>query len=408
MESNKQTATSDALRTVSAPRLARSVPQGRFAIAWALVWAAAGMAVAVGITVGTGADFGPALRLSLLFAEVVGFASLVSARVVFPRLANLPYLLFLPLQVLTLLSVTIFGSFAVAMTQPLFVASKATTAILIIIINAMLAVVTGIGLHTYDSMRRQIEEQFLALREKEAMERQMRIAREVQQQLLPREIPQLEGLELFGSCVPARAVGGDYFDFLPVSPDKVGLVIADVSGKGVPAALLVSAIQASVRSLSGPESSPSELQERVNDLMFLTSTAARYATFLLGFYDTTTRTFRFSSAGHHPPLRIRDGSIGSIPCRGGFPVGMFESATYHDDSVELRSGDLLVLYTDGMIECPDAGGEEFGEERLGQALCRHGGQPLDQIARAVMDEIAEWTGQSEAHDDATLVLARAR
>ena len=404
----EQTATLDTLGPLNVPRLTRTAPQGRFAVVWALVWAAVGLAVAVGISVGTDADFFPALRLSLMFAEVVGFATLVSARVVFPRLATLPYLVFLPLQVLTLLSVTIFGSIAVAVTQPLFVAAKTTTSILIILINATLAVVVGIGLFTYDSMRRKIEEQFLELREKESIERQMRIAREVQQQLLPRETPQLEGLELFGSTVPARDVGGDYFDFLPVSSGRVGLVVADVSGKGVPAALIVAGIQATVRSLSSPQASPADLQARVNDTLYRTSSASRYATMLLGFYDEPTRILGYSNAGHHSPLRVRDGRIDTLDCRRGFPVGMFEGSSYVEDRTLLEPGDLIALFTDGLVESPNVNGEEFGERRLAELLCTLQGESLERICQSVMDEVGEWSQGLEPHDDATLVLARAR
>ncbi len=408
MTSIEQTARLGSLQPASSPRLTRSLPQGRFALLWALIWAIAGFAVAIGITVGTGSDFFPALRLSLLFAEVVGFASLISARVVFPRLATLPYLLFFSLQILTLLSVTVFGSIAVAITQPLFVAARATTSILIIAINATLAVVVGIGLHTYDSMRRQIEDQFRELREKEVLERQLRTAREVQQQLLPRETPRLEDLELHGRVVPARDVGGDYFDFLPVSPGRVGVVVADVSGKGVPAALLVAGIQASVRALSSAEASPSELQTRVNEILYRSSGSSRYATFLLGFYETASKTFCYSNAGHHPPIRVRDGQVAALEPVSGFPIGMFEATTYDENHARLEPGDLLAMYTDGLVEAPNGDEEEFGEDRLCRLLREHSGSPLEQISSAVLEELATWRGDLDAHDDATLVLVRAR
>ena len=408
MTSIEQTTQLGALPMADSPRLTRSLPQGRFALLWALVWAVAGFAVAIGITIGTGADFFPALRLSLSFAEVVGFAALISARVVFPRLANLPYLLFLPLQVLTLGSVTVFGSIAVAIIQPLFVAARVTTSILIIVINAILGVVVGIGLYTYDSMRRQIEHQFRALREKEVIERQLQTAREVQEQLLPRETPQLADLELHGKCVPARAVGGDYFDFLPVAPGRVGVVVADVSGKGVPAALLVAGIQASVRTLSGAQTCPSELQSRVNEILFRSSSSSSYATLLSGFYDTESKIFRYCNAGHHPPLRIRNGQANPLDSRSGFPIGMFANTSYEVNQTRLEAGDLLAIYTDGLVETPNAREEEFGEQRLGRLLCQHSGLPLERISAAVLDELAAWGGDLEAHDDATLVLARAR
>lgn len=408
MTSFEQSAALTPLKAGAALRLTPTLPQGRFALLWALIWAAVGLAAAIGITIGTGADFGPALRISLMFAEVVGFASLVSARVVFPRLANLPYVLFLALQVLTLLSVTVFGSIAVAWTQLLFVAASLTTWVLIILINAAAAILVGIGLYTYDSMRRQIEEQFRELRDKEVLERQLSIAREVQEQLLPRETPQLADLELHGKCVPARDVGGDYFDFLPVSDGRVGLVVADVSGKGVPAALLVAGIQASVRSLCDMHTHPGELNTRVNDILYRSSSSSRYATAVLGFYDSEGKVFRYCNAGHHPPLRVRGGAVEPLETEAGFPLGMFEAAEYTESQTRLEAGDLLALFTDGLVEAPNADGEEFGEERLGRVLRHHAGLPLERICDRVLEELATWSGDLEAHDDATLVLARSR
>jgi sigma-B regulation protein RsbU (phosphoserine phosphatase) len=184
--------------------------------------------------------------------------------------------------------------------------------------------------------------------------------------------------------------------------------VADVSGKGVPAALIVAGIQATVRSLSSTHTSPAALLSTVNETLYRTSSDARYATLLVGFYDERTRTFLYSSAGHHPPLRIRNGRADTLDCRGGFPVGMFEAAQYVEDRAQLDPGDLIALYTDGLIESPNAEGVEFGERRLAELLCTLQDQPLERICESVMDGVSEWSHGLEAHDDATLVLARAR
>ena len=392
----------------SALSLSRTLPQGRFALGWAVAWALVGCAVATGIVYSTDVDFWPAFRVSVLFAEVVGFTALLSARLVFPLLVKLPYLLFLLLQILTLLSVTIFGSVAVIRFELLFSLARPRTVALIVLVNAVIAVVVGIALHTYDSMRRQIEESFRVLREKEVLDRELSIARDVQQELLPRSAPDVLGLQLSGVCVPAVGVGGDYYDFVPMRADQVGLVIADVSGKGVPAALLMAGLQASVRSMILPDVRPSDITRRLNEILYRSSSAARYATFFFGSYDGSARTFRYSNAGHYPPLLVNEHEVVRLDTASGRPIGMFDDSAYSDGSHTLTPGDLLALFTDGVVETPGPGGEEFGERRLAELLRQHRERPLDTIVRTVLDELERWSGGAEAHDDVTLVLARAR
>src|SRR5262249_20066573 len=145
---------------------------------------------------------------------------------------------------------------------PLFTMARPRTIAMIVIVNAVLAVAVGLALHIYDTMRQQLESSYLALRAKEAIERELEIARDVQRELLPRVVPRVSGLQLAGACHPAVGVGGDYYDFIPFAEDRIGLVIADVSGKGIPAALLMAGLQASVRSLALPSLLPSEVNRR--------------------------------------------------------------------------------------------------------------------------------------------------
>jgi sigma-B regulation protein RsbU (phosphoserine phosphatase) len=150
------------------------------------------------------------------------------------------------------------------------------------------------------------------------------------------------------------------------------------------------------------------LQSRVNDILYRSSSSSRYATLLLGFYDTDSKTFCHSNAGHHPPLRVRNGELQRLDSEAGFPIGMFETTVYKENRARLEPGDLLAMYTDGLVEAPNAEDEEFGEERLGRLLCQHRTLSLERICNTVFDELAVWRGDLEAHDDATLVLARAR
>lgn len=390
------------------PRLSRSLPAWSFILGWATFWTVIGLLVATGLSLGADVDFVPALGLSMLFADLIGFSSLISARVIFPRLTELPYLLFLPLQILTLLSVTVAGSIVIVLVQPLFFAATPRVVVLIIAINSALAVAVGIALYTYDTMRRQIAKQYNQLRQQETMERQMRVARDVQEHLLPASPPQLAGLELAGRCIPARDVGGDYFDFVQLPDDRLAIVIGDVSGKGVPAALLMAGLQASVRSLAPTADSPSALNERINELLYESSSASRYATFLLGIYDLNSHQFRFSNAGHHPPLRVRNRAVSALGSGSGFPLGMFDVARYEESESQLQIGDLLALYTDGLVETPNADGEEFGEERFAALLAENAEAPLETVATRLLGALNDWAGELDAHDDATIVLLRAR
>jgi len=397
-------------RTV--PRFEPETPAGagawRFTVVWALGWAAAGFAVAAGITFSRGSsDFGPLLISSILFAEVVGCTALVSARLVFPFYARLPLALRGGLQIVTLVVGTVAGSGAIFAAQPLYLLANYRLVAVIVLINAVLAVFVGILLHTYDAMRRQLEANFHSLRVKEALEREVEIAREVQRELLPRSVPLVRGLEIAGICIPAIGVGGDYYDYLPLQDERIGLVIADVSGKGIPAALLMAGLQASVRSLALPGVSPCEVNRRLNDMLHQSTSASRYATLFFALYDPADRSLQYSNAGHFPPIHI--GAQGAAYLsQGGLPIGLMPGSLYGEGRRELGLGDLLALYTDGVVETPDADGEEFGNARLVEILTRHQDVPLPDLLSRVIDAVNRWSGGGLPHDDVTLVLARTR
>jgi serine phosphatase RsbU (regulator of sigma subunit) len=382
-------------------------PQARFLFLWALGWGVMGLFVAGGLAFAMGHfDFGPIVSLSLLFAEVVGFAALTSARAIFPYFKSLPAAFRVALQVMTLLSGAIVGSILAASTNPLYVLAHLRTFALVICLNAAIATAVGIAISTYDSMRRQIERSFQTLREKEAIERQVEIAREVQKELFPKSIPQVRGLELVGVCQPAIGVGGDYYDFLPLGDDRVGLVVADVSGKGIPAALLMASLQAAVRGLVLPNIGAAEINRRLNEVLFRSTSASRYATLFFGVYDANEGALTYSNAGHNPPLQIS----GNAPFRlssGGIPLGVLGDSCYDQEKLQLTAGDLLVLYTDGVTEATDPGGREFGEERLIDLLTLHRSRNFQDLIPIVLGELEKWTGGGPPHDDLTLVLARA-
>jgi len=380
-------------------------PDWRFLFGWTLAWALVGCAVAAGFAFVGEVAFWPALRASILFAEVVGFSAFVSARMVFPLFARMPYGVRLVIEILTLLSATLFGSILVTALQPLFSLAQPRAVALIVLANAALAVVVGISLSTYDRMRAQLESSYRELREKEALERELSIAREVQRELLPPAAPAVPGLDLAGVCRPARAVGGDYFDYLRLGERRLGIVVADVAGKGVAAALHMACVQASVRSLFRRDREVGELNALLNDHLYRSSSGSRYATLFAGVYDRDAGTLHYSNAGHHPPLLLRGDGFERLS-EGGIPIGMFEGRRYESGVRRLAPGDLLALFTDGVTETPGPDEEEFGEARLIELLRRHRDLPLEAIVERVFDSLADWSGGAEAHDDVTLLLAR--
>ena len=398
--------------TTPPPGLPRPVdpvaaPRWRFLAGWTAAWLAVGVVCAAGVSFGARADFGPVLRLSVLFAEVVGYSAYVSARLVFPLLARLPGVVRVALDGLIVLSGAVFGSVLVILTDPLYVLAQPRTALLLVALNAVLAAGGAAAVGTWDRMRRQIEASYRVLRERDALDRELRVAREVQRELLPREVPAVAGLELAGVCLPAIAVGGDYYDYLQDGDGRVGLVVADVSGKGVPAALLMAGLQASVRSRFPTAGSPERLAAGLNDGLVGSSSTARYATAFLATFDPRTRRLSYTNAGHLPAILVRGGDVLRFD-EGGVPIGLFEGAAWEAGARTLAAGDLLALFTDGVTEAPGPDGEEFGAERLADLLRVQRARPLAAVIDAVLDALRRWSGPVDAHDDVTVVLARVR
>ena len=398
-----------AIPRLDAPPLAPCgpvVPGGNFLLGWTAAWLSVGVLVAAGIWFGAGVDFFPAVRGSVLSAVVVGYSAYASARLVSPLLARLHGALRLTLNAAIVLAGAVFGSVMVLVTDPFFALAQLRIVLLLVALNALLAAGAALALGGYDRMRRQIEASYDVRRERDALEREMNVAREVQRELLPRAAPRFEGLELAGVCRPAVAVGGDCYDYLQRADGRPGLVIADISGKGVPAAILMASLQASVRSLFPTAADPGQLHERLNNALCGSSSTARYATAFLADFDPGARRLTYSNAGHLPALVIRGAQ--TLRCQeGGIPIGLFDGATYDTGALTLEPGDLLALFTDGVTEAPGPDDEEFGEDRLADLLRAHKGGSLEAAVQAVLDALLAWGGPA-AHDDVTLVLARVR
>ena len=302
-----------------------AAPGRRFLLGWTAAWLAVGVAVAAGISFASGVDFVPVLRLSVLSAVVVGYSAYASARLVPPLLARLPGALRLTLDSLIVLAGTVFGTVAVFLTDPFFTLAQFRTVLLILALNAALAAGVAVVLGTYDRMRRQIEESYRVLRERDALERELNVAREVQRELLPHAAPRFEGLELAGVCRPAIAVGGDYYDYLQHADGRPGLVLADISGKGVPAALLMASLQASVRSLfhtgGRPGATQREAERRAVPLLVVVALRDGVPRRLRSGHPPADLQQRRAPAGSHHPRRtdppVRRGRHADRLVRGG-------------------------------------------------------------------------------------------
>ena len=242
--------------------------------------------------------------------------------------------------------------------------------------------------------------------QRERLNRELEIAREVQEHLFPQRLPSVAGLDYCGQCRPAREVGGDYYDFLELPDGRLGIAIGDVSGKGVGAALMMASLEASLRALASVVDDPAELMERVNSLVYQASAANRYATLFYAQYDPASRRLCYVNAGHNPPvvLRNRDGSCQVLRLETGGPVIGFLPQRYERGVFSHEAGDLVVLFTDGVSESMNVHYEEWGEERLiAFAKTCHGLPALEAMKRILTAAQAFAAGASQ-HDDMTLVL----
>ena len=289
--------------------------------------------------------------------------------------------------------------------------------------------------NSFNSMTASIERLILEQKEKQRLENELVIAQEVQAQLFPKEVSQLESLEVHGFCRPARTVSGDYYDFLTLNGEKLILAAGDVSGKGISAALLMATIHSAVRAYSmegmpiarealavgaaassgmmlasgvdGAEISPSALLSLLNHQLYESTPQEKYATLFLGIYDGHSRKLTYSNGGHLPPVIIsHDGSIRRLET-GGMVVGLFDNLSFVDGFEQFKPGEIFVAFSDGVTE-PENDFGEFGEQRLVELVRENRGRPLVEITQLVTGAVDDWIGDKEQPDDITLVLARAR
>ncbi|HEX4441485.1 MAG TPA: GAF domain-containing SpoIIE family protein phosphatase [Thermoanaerobaculia bacterium] len=240
--------------------------------------------------------------------------------------------------------------------------------------------------------------------EKERIERELELAAAIQRQILPRDLPEVPGLEIAAKNVPTRQVGGDYYDLFPLSRGRLGFVVADVSGKGVPAALLVSTVHAAVHLQIDEAPTIADLVGRIDRHLQRYAATRKFLTCFFGVIEPDTGTLRYVSAGHNPALlRRRSGALDQLGATG-VPLGMFPKASWKELETRLEPGDLLCVYTDGVTEALDANDQEFGLERLSKIVGAEA--PPVQLCREVFAAVDAFAAGVPQYDDQTLLLVR--
>jgi sigma-B regulation protein RsbU (phosphoserine phosphatase) len=231
-------------------------------------------------------------------------------------------------------------------------------------------------------------------------------ARKVQEALFPRKLPPRGGLEFTAVCIPARGISGDYYDIHELDDGRLMIVIADISGKGISAAILMANLQALVRVIAHSDLTPSEVCSRLNYHLSEVTDFSRFATLFYAEWHPSERLLRYVNAGHNPPFLVNDNKCLRLET-GGIPLGIFQESDYETGEATLMPGDLLVLYSDGITEAGQSSGKEFGEERLRTLVQAGRDRPLPELQSLILDEVRRWT-ETEPDDDITLLMARVR
>ena len=243
--------------------------------------------------------------------------------------------------------------------------------------------------------------------EKKRLEGQLEVARQVQLELLPPRDPQLEGYDISAYNFPTEEVSGDYYDWVKIYEDQIGLVVADVSGKGVQAALLMAFLRASLRAATHIGYSPHISLAKVNYLLWESIERNQFVTAFYAILDVTNRTLTYTNAGHNPPILLKQNGALSFMDRGSVPLGMFRDTRYHDYYLTTEPGDVIVIYTDGVTEAGNEEGEEFGRDRLAESVRANRELGARELISALHTAVVEWTNGRGATDDVTFFVIKA-
>src|SRR5215217_9062429 len=243
--------------------------------------------------------------------------------------------------------------------------------------------------------------------EKKRLQGQLEVARQVQLELLPAHDPELPGYDMSAYNFPTEEVSGDYYDWVQIYDDELGIVIADVSGKGVPAAILMAFLRSSLRAATHIGYATNVSLAKVNYLLWESIERNQFVTAFHAILDASNRTLSYSNAGHNPPIHFKAGGEVQFIEYGEQPLGMFKGTRYHQYHLLLEPGDIMVLYTDGVTEAADPDGAEFGKDRLVQAVKDNYERPARQMIASLEMAVLEWTANLGATDDVTFFIIKA-
>ena len=243
--------------------------------------------------------------------------------------------------------------------------------------------------------------------EKKRIEAQLEIARKVQLELLPDNDPTFENFDISAYIFPTEEVSGDYYDWVRIFDDQIGIVVADAVGKGMPAALLMAFLRASLRASVQVGYAPHIALSKVSDLLWDSVEDHQFITAIYGILDGTNRTFVFSNAGHNPPLLIKPNGEYRFVEYGDMPLGMFREMRYHQHFIRFEQGQVMVIYTDGITEAAKESGEEYGQERFAKRVLEGIHLPAKELIDHVRKDVADFTGRKFLDDDGTLFVVKA-
>jgi len=259
------------------------------------------------------------------------------------------------------------------------------------------------GLAAVTVERAKLHRQMLSARR---LEHELAIARRIQKTFLPPGNPKIDGFDIAGLNIPSAEVGGDYYDFIPIVENQYGIAIGDVSGNGIPASLIMAAFRASLKAEIRNNFAIRAILNKVNNLLFESVERDRYVTAAYGVLDSKNKIFTFSNAGHNHPILFRNTGELQYLKEGGMALGIFANSSYEENSVFLKSGDIMLFYTDGVTEIKDENEIEFGEQRLIDAVKTSKEKSASGIINYIIDEIKKFSKDSEFEDDITLILIK--
>jgi len=243
--------------------------------------------------------------------------------------------------------------------------------------------------------------------EKERMEKELQVAAEIQLSILPDELPKVRGYNFGARILPARQVGGDFYDVFEVDKNRIGVVIGDVADKGVPSALFMARAHALIMAEADIGLTPGEVMGLVNRHITRLQKSTQFVTVLYGILDLNSGEFSYARAGHEPPLILTpDGSVERVAYSAGMAVGLWDSITLDERMVTLEPGSTLLLYTDGMTDCRNPAGEPFGIERIKDTLCHFARLTAQQTCDEMLDTLKRYQNGAKQDDDVTLVAVR--